>query len=168
VVCRVSGLRPRAFLEREVTGPLGTDFTIGPPEREAGRTARLVRAPTAPRGERAPVLGRSAPAVLAALTNPVVGAREGNTPEWRAAEIPAVNGHGTARAVAACTGCWRGGAAPAGGACCPPPRPSVYAKGRAPGTWCSAPGPTGTPRPGSAVAERRERLVRAEPAHLRP
>lgn len=36
VVRRVSGLLPGAFLEREVTGPLGIDFTIGLPEKEAG------------------------------------------------------------------------------------------------------------------------------------
>jgi CubicO group peptidase (beta-lactamase class C family) len=100
VVRRLSGLLPGAFLEREVTGPLGIDFTIGLPEKEAGRAARLVHAPVAPRGEQAAVFSQLAPAALAALTNPAVGAREACTPEWRAAEIPAANGHGTARAVA--------------------------------------------------------------------
>ncbi|MFE0515909.1 serine hydrolase domain-containing protein, partial [Streptomyces sp. NPDC058964] len=36
VVRRVSGLLPGAFLEREVTGPLGADFTIGLPAKESG------------------------------------------------------------------------------------------------------------------------------------
>jgi CubicO group peptidase (beta-lactamase class C family) len=104
VVRRISGLRPGAFLKREVTGPLGVDFTIGLPEREAGRAATLVHAPAAPASEQAAVFSQLTPAALAALTNPAVGAKEANTPAWRAAEIPAANGHGTARAVAALYG----------------------------------------------------------------
>ncbi|MGY1577851.1 serine hydrolase domain-containing protein [Streptomyces sp. MN13] len=104
VVRRVSGLRPGAFLEREVTGPLGADFTIGLPEREAGRAATLVHAPAVRNSEQAAAFSQLTPAALAALTNPAVGAKEANTPEWRAAEIPAANGHGTARAVAALYG----------------------------------------------------------------
>ncbi|MGQ4432824.1 MULTISPECIES: serine hydrolase domain-containing protein [unclassified Streptomyces] len=104
VVRRVSGLLPSAFLEREVTGPLGIDFTIGLPEKEAGRAAELVHPPAASASEQAAVFSQLAPAAIAALTNPVAGAAEANTPEWRAAEIPAANGHGTARAVAALYG----------------------------------------------------------------
>ncbi len=108
VVRRISGLRPGAFLEREVTGPLGIDFTVGLPAREAGRAAELVPAPAAPAGEQAGSFGRLAPAAVAALTNPAVGAAEANSPGWRAAEIPAANGHGTARAVAALYGVFAG------------------------------------------------------------
>ncbi|OQR62110.1 EstA family serine hydrolase [Streptomyces maremycinicus] len=108
VVRRVSGLLPGAFLEREVTGPLGVDFTIGLPEKEAGRAAVLVRPPVAPADEQAAAFRRSAPAAVAALTNPVVGAGEANSAQWRAAEIPAANGHGTARAVAALYGIFAG------------------------------------------------------------
>lgn len=104
VVRRVSGLLPSAFLEREVTGPLGIDFTIGLPEKEAGRAAELVHPPAASASEQAAVFSQLAPAAIAALTNPVAGAAEANTPEWRAAEIPAANGHGTARAIAALYG----------------------------------------------------------------
>ena len=108
VVRRVSGLLPSAFLEREVTGPLGIDFTIGLPEKEAGRAAELVHPPAASASEQAAVFSQLAPAAIAALTNPVAGAAEANTPEWRAAEIPAANGHGTARAVAALYGIFAG------------------------------------------------------------
>ncbi|MFI9542414.1 serine hydrolase domain-containing protein [Streptomyces sp. NPDC052016] len=101
VVRRVSGLLPGAFLEREVTGPLGIDFTIGLPEKEAGRAAELVHPPAASSGEQSAVLSRLAPAAIAALANPPLGAEQANSAEWRAAEIPAANGHGTARAVAA-------------------------------------------------------------------
>ena len=108
VVRRVSGLLPSAFLEREVTGPLGIDFTIGLPEKEAGRAAELVHPPAASASEQAAIFSQLAPAAIAALTNPVAGAAEANTPEWRAAEIPAANGHGTARAVAALYGVFAG------------------------------------------------------------
>ncbi|MEW2288130.1 serine hydrolase domain-containing protein [Streptomyces sp. NPDC047841] len=109
VVRRVSGLRPGAFLEREVTGPLALDFTVGLPERDSGRAARLVHPPAASRTEQAPASGQLAPVALAALANPLVGAAEANSPAWRAAEIPAANGHGTARAVAALYGVFAGG-----------------------------------------------------------
>ncbi|WP_432179404.1 serine hydrolase domain-containing protein [Streptomyces sp. NBC_00063] len=101
VVRRVSGLLPGAFLEREVTGPLGIDFTIGLPDKEAGRAAELVHPRAQATSEQAAIFAQLAPAALAALTNPIAGASEANTPAWRAAEIPAANGHGTARAVAA-------------------------------------------------------------------
>ncbi|MFG3201117.1 serine hydrolase domain-containing protein [Streptomyces sp. NPDC048192] len=108
VVRRISGLRPGAFLAREVTGPLGIDFTVALPAGEADRAAELVRPPAMSGGQQASVFGQLPPAALAALANPLVGAAEANTPEWRAAEIPAANGHGTARAVAALYGVFAG------------------------------------------------------------
>ncbi|MBR8639970.1 beta-lactamase family protein [Streptomyces tuirus] len=108
VVRRVSGLRPGAFLEREVTGPLGIDFTIGLPEKESGRVAELVGPPVAGSSEQAAVFAQLAPAAIAALTNPPVSADGANTPAWRAAEIPAANGHATARAVAEVYGVFAG------------------------------------------------------------
>ncbi|MFF2993555.1 serine hydrolase domain-containing protein [Streptomyces sp. NPDC057950] len=108
VVRRVSGLLPGAFLEREVTGPLGIDFTVGLPEKEVGRVAELVHPPAASSSEQAAVFAQLAPAAVAALTNPLVGAAEANTARWRAAEVPAANGHGTARAIAALYGIFAG------------------------------------------------------------
>ncbi|MFB6979588.1 serine hydrolase [Streptomyces scopuliridis] len=55
-------------------------------------------------GEQAAAFTQMEPVALAALGNPVTGAAEANTAAWRAAEIPAANGHGTARAVAALYG----------------------------------------------------------------
>ncbi|MFG2264203.1 serine hydrolase domain-containing protein [Streptomyces sp. NPDC048720] len=108
VIRRVSGLRPGAFLEKEVTGPLGLDFTIGLPEKETGRAAELVHARSRDDGERAAAFGQLPPAAIAALANPPVGAAQANTAAWRAAEIPAANGHGTARSVAALYGVFAG------------------------------------------------------------
>ncbi|MFI9169898.1 serine hydrolase domain-containing protein [Streptomyces lincolnensis] len=108
VVRRISGLLPGAFLEREVTGPLGIDFTIGLPEKEAGRAAELVQPAVAPSSEQAAIFSQLAPAALAALTNPGAGAAAAHSADWRAAEIPAANGHGTARAIAALYGVFAG------------------------------------------------------------
>ncbi|MFF7795504.1 serine hydrolase [Streptomyces sp. NPDC007991] len=108
VVRRVSGLRPGAFLEQEVTGPLGVDFRIGLPEKDFGRAADLVQPRVATSSEQAAVFAQLAPAAIAALTNPAVSAAGALTPGWRAAEIPAANGHGTARAVAVLYGVFAG------------------------------------------------------------
>lgn len=48
------------------------------------------------------------PLALAALLNPVVGAAGADSPQWRAAQVPAANGHATARAVAALYGIFAG------------------------------------------------------------
>ncbi|MEU0148859.1 serine hydrolase domain-containing protein [Streptomyces sp. NPDC006288] len=103
VVRRVTGLLPGEFLRQEVTGPLGIDFTVGLPEEDAGRVAELVQ-PTTVSREQAALFARMEPVALASLLNPGTGIAAANTPEWRAAEIPAANGHGTARAVAALYG----------------------------------------------------------------
>ncbi|WP_405813461.1 beta-lactamase family protein [Streptomyces sp. NBC_01390] len=108
VVRRVSGLLPGAFLEREVTGPLGIDFRLGLPEKEAGRAAELVPPPTPSPSEQAAIFAQLTPVTIAAVANPVTGAAEANSPEWRAAEIPAAGGHGTARAIAALYGVFAG------------------------------------------------------------
>ncbi|ATW47050.1 EstA family serine hydrolase [Streptomyces peucetius subsp. caesius ATCC 27952] len=104
VVRRVSGQLPGEFLRQEITGPLGIDFTIGLPEAEAGRVAELVHPSTPQSSEQAAAFARLEPVALAALVNPVTGAAAANSAAWRAAEIPAANGHGTARAVAALYG----------------------------------------------------------------
>lgn len=108
VIRRITGQLPGEFLHQEVTGPLGIDFTIGLPEKEAARAAELVHPPAATSSEQAAVFAQLQPAALAALVNPIVSAADANTPEWRAAEIPAANGHGTARAVAALYGVFAG------------------------------------------------------------
>ncbi|GDY60998.1 serine hydrolase [Streptomyces avermitilis] len=141
VVRRVSGLLPGAFLEREVTGPLAIDFTIGLPEKEADRAAELVHPRAAATSEQAAIFSQLAPVALAALLNPVVGATEGNTEQWRAAEIPAANGHGTARAVAALYGIFAGRGSWDGRPILSPRPPSGCARARAAAvTWCWVPG----------------------------
>ncbi|QYA93156.1 beta-lactamase family protein [Streptomyces anulatus] len=103
VVRRITGLLPGAFLRQEITGPLGIDFTFGLPESETHRLAELVQE-RPDRAAQAALLDRMTPVAVASLLNPPTGRAVANTPAWRAAEIPAANGHGTARAVAALYG----------------------------------------------------------------
>ncbi|MEV3932312.1 MULTISPECIES: serine hydrolase domain-containing protein [unclassified Streptomyces] len=103
VVRRITGLLPGEFLRQEVTGPLSIDFTVGLPEKDAGRVAELVQ-PKAVAREQATLFAAMEPLAIASLLNPGTGIAAANTPGWRAAEIPAANGHGTARAVASLYG----------------------------------------------------------------
>ena len=93
VVRRVDGRSLGTFLREEVCGPHGLDFVVGLAGDDLPRVADL----TGFTGRRTPhsVMDR-------AIANPP-GARDPavvNSARWRTAEIPAVNGHGTARAVA--------------------------------------------------------------------
>ena len=73
-----------------------------------GLEAELVQPAVTASSAQAAAFAQLAPAAIAALTNPAVSAAGAVTPGWRAAEIPAANGHGTARAVAALYGVFAG------------------------------------------------------------
>jgi CubicO group peptidase (beta-lactamase class C family) len=99
LVRRVDGRRPGQFLREEICGPLGLDFAFGLSAAEQARAVDL-----AGLGEEFEAATRSGRPDLYRLagSNPP-GAHDGavvNSAPWRAAEIPAINGHGTARAVA--------------------------------------------------------------------
>ncbi len=99
LVRRVDGRSLGRFLAEEVCGPAGLDFTFGLSQAQQARTVELTGLDDAFRtgnaADRPPLYGL-------AIANPP-GAQDGavvNSAAWRAAEIPAVNGHGTAAAVA--------------------------------------------------------------------
>jgi len=122
VIRRVSGKSVGTYFRDHVAGPLEADFHIGTPPELDARTADLHGRLVGPReGEGAngesggggPALELPEPirAFMRSMTDPttMTGAafsnppqREGevNSREWRGAEIPAANGHGTARALA--------------------------------------------------------------------
>ena len=103
VIRRVTGCTVGAFFRSEIAGPLGADFHIGLPVSEHGRVAQ-VKLATRPAGTEPSRLERlmQQPGSLAnrAFFNPPRPPDLVNMPAWRTAEIPAGNGHGTARAVA--------------------------------------------------------------------
>jgi len=101
LIRRVSGKTPGAFFRDEIAVPLGCDFHVGLPAAEEHRVAEIV--PPAP--EETAAAGPSAvvdPESLLGkvMSNPPLTPALANQRVWRAAEIPAANGHGNARSVA--------------------------------------------------------------------
>jgi CubicO group peptidase (beta-lactamase class C family) len=97
VVRRVDGRSLGRFLAEEICEPAELDFHVGLGPAELARTAEL--SGFGPELNPGPDPG---PLYERALANPP-GVRDPhvvNSEAWRRAEIPAVNGHGTARAVA--------------------------------------------------------------------
>ena len=116
LVRRVSGQSLGNYFREHVAEPLGADFHIGLDAAQDRRTSRLHGGlVTAREDGKPPDLPKGLPEGLrrfltemgdpttmagAAFVNPPQERGAVNTREWRAAEIPAANGHGTARALA--------------------------------------------------------------------
>lgn len=110
LVQRVTGESLGQWLAREVAGPLGLDLWIGLPPEQAHRVGDLheVSAPRPPAGQGLRM--RAKPQVAAAYRDPesltsrafaaVDPYPDQNDPAYRAVELPAANGVGTARALA--------------------------------------------------------------------
>jgi CubicO group peptidase (beta-lactamase class C family) len=98
VVRRIAGQSCGAFFASEIAGPLGADFFIGLPSAELGRCSELmgVRPSEDEQAAIAQAYASASPAAQAALINPALTGDEANADDWRMAEIPAANGHGTA------------------------------------------------------------------------
>jgi CubicO group peptidase (beta-lactamase class C family) len=102
VVRRITGQSLGRFFAEQIAGPLNADFHIGLPESELDRCSDLlgVRPTEDEQTALAQAYANAAPAALAALLNPSLAGDEANAADWRKAEIPAANGHGTALALA--------------------------------------------------------------------
>ena len=97
LVRRVTGKSLGTFFKEEVAEPLGADFHIGLDEMHDPRVGELIppQLPSEPvfKPEPGSVLAKHAASIT-------LNALESRTRAWRAAEIPAANGHGNARSVA--------------------------------------------------------------------
>src|SRR5665213_3112533 len=95
VVRRITGTTIGQFFKSEVADVLDADFFIGLPESEEGRVSLVIPPPPEDFGEATPdsILVRT-------LTSPLLDATAPHSRWWRAAEIPAANGHSNALAVA--------------------------------------------------------------------
>ncbi len=98
LVRRVTGKTIGAFFREEVAEPLGADFHIGLSEGHDSRVAELIPPSELPLPEMAS--DEEQKIMEKVFTNPTMEALESRTREWKAAEIPAANGHGNARSVA--------------------------------------------------------------------
>lgn len=96
VVRRIAGVTLGNLFRTEIAEPLGADFHIGLPESADDRVATLIP-PPAGQGI-ADMTDRPLTANMS--TNPAINPLETRTRAWRAAELPAANGHGNARSVA--------------------------------------------------------------------
>jgi CubicO group peptidase (beta-lactamase class C family) len=92
---RIDGRRLKQYVAEELAAPLGADFQIGAKPEDEGRIAPVVPPPL-PFDLAA--LDPTSP-VVRCFTGPVADANKANTPEWRAAEMGALNGHSNARGV---------------------------------------------------------------------
>jgi CubicO group peptidase (beta-lactamase class C family) len=103
VIRRVDGRTVGAFLREEVTGPLRADFFIGVPAGVDACAAQVLPDPPLPPGEVTlwdTLLADPTSLSGRAFLNPPRPPDLVNTRAWRAAEIPAANGHGSARGIA--------------------------------------------------------------------
>ncbi|HVC66209.1 MAG TPA: serine hydrolase domain-containing protein [Acidimicrobiales bacterium] len=95
VVRRITGVSIGTWFASEVAGPLGADFSIGLPESEEPRVSIVIPPPPMDLDVLQP-----SEVMIRAATNPPLDATYPGHRWWRAAEIPAANGHGNARSVA--------------------------------------------------------------------
>ena len=103
VVRRITGRSLGTYFREQLAAPLGLDFHIGLPESEEKRVSALVQGPVHTEGgpdlfER--IMADPESLLAKAFINPPLLPTDANSREWRAAEIPAANGHGTAAALA--------------------------------------------------------------------
>jgi len=96
VVRRITGKSLGTVFREEIAEPLGADFWIGLPASEDGRVADLI--PPPPGG--GIMDGEQSELVRNMSSNPPIDPMDTRTRAWRAAEIPAANGHGNARSIA--------------------------------------------------------------------
>lgn len=95
LVRRITGQTLGVFFKEQVAEPLGADFHIGTSESLLPRIGFLQ--PPEPRDMQGMPTDSIA---VRTMNNPEMDALAPRTETWRAAEIPAANGHGNARSVA--------------------------------------------------------------------
>lgn len=96
IVRRVSGHSVGEFLQKELALPLEADFFIGLEPALDRRVATTL----APKSLIDPSALPSIEETRLSVTNPMLNPRAANTAPWRRAEMPALNGHASADAIA--------------------------------------------------------------------
>lgn len=96
ILRRVDGRTIGRFIREELSGPLRSEFYIGLNDEQIARTADIIF----PEQNAQFPMDPQALAFKAMSGIPMPPPLVTNTPEWRRAEVPAANGHGTARGLA--------------------------------------------------------------------
>ena len=96
VARRVTGLEPRELIRQEIHDPIGADIQIGLSATDRDRVADLISFDASGAGN------PPAPDLLAApaMVNPIIRQDWSNRADWRAAQVPAGNGHASAQGLA--------------------------------------------------------------------
>jgi CubicO group peptidase (beta-lactamase class C family) len=97
IVRRVAGRTVGQFIGESMAQPLSADFYVGLPAIFDARVAELVPPKALPDTGPPSEMPKAA---RMSMQNPALDPRAANTRSWRAAEIPAVNGHASARGIA--------------------------------------------------------------------
>jgi CubicO group peptidase (beta-lactamase class C family) len=96
LIRRITGRTFKQFVAEEIAGPVGADFQVGCAEKDWDRVAPVVPPPPLPFDLAA--LDPQSPMVRT-FSGPVASAAAANSPEWRNADMGALNGHSNARGV---------------------------------------------------------------------
>jgi CubicO group peptidase (beta-lactamase class C family) len=96
VIRRITNTTFKQFVADEIAKPLGADYQIGAREKDWQRIAPVVPPPPLPIDFGA--LDPASPLVRT-FTGPVASAAAANSPEWRQADMGALNGHTNARGL---------------------------------------------------------------------
>ncbi len=97
IIRRVSGKSIGEFLKTEIAAPLEADIHIGLPKDKHNEVATLYKPITQ---HTLPDLNTLPDFLASAVGNPILDAESPNRPEWREAEMPALNGHASAEGIA--------------------------------------------------------------------
>ncbi|MFX0065334.1 MAG: serine hydrolase domain-containing protein [Candidatus Hermodarchaeota archaeon] len=100
LIRRVTGKTVGSFLRDEITDPLNIDFHIGLSAEHDFRVAELIPDEIPIPQWKMALFKLVAKLPMKALMNPPISVELSKTRAWRAAEIPAANGHGNARSIA--------------------------------------------------------------------
>ncbi|MBM7806766.1 CubicO group peptidase (beta-lactamase class C family) [Geodermatophilus bullaregiensis] len=96
VVRRITNTTFKQFVATEIARPLGADYQIGARESDWDRIAPVV--PPRPSDDD-PRTQDPESVMVKTFTGPVASARAANSPEWRRADLGALNGHTNARGL---------------------------------------------------------------------
>ena len=96
IIRRASGRSVGRMIASEIAAPLGADFHVGLPASCDAKVARLL----APKHMLDPTTIPLPPETRLSVTNPALQPDWANLAPWRRAEMPALNGHSSARALA--------------------------------------------------------------------
>jgi CubicO group peptidase (beta-lactamase class C family) len=96
VIRRITNTTFRHFVADEIAKPLGADYQIGAREADWDRIAPVV---PPPRPDDDPRELDAESVMVKTYTGPVASAKAANSPEWRRADLGALNGHTNARGL---------------------------------------------------------------------